>query len=224
MNDLETALESCALSEGAQDCAVVLEVPASAELSDYLSSSDETSRSTHPDLEDEASLGELVASPRPADRRSISFHDSVEIREYSLTFGDHPSCSDSLPLSLDWAYSEEPHFRSIDRSKERDGKYSRPSRLSQDERKQRVYTTSPRNMQQIKEDEMASAVGSLDVIKMKQLIKAPTLVEYEDIFEDLEKDEPIFEEEKECVEAPKPLPGTMEWRRNSFRRQIAFSD
>ena len=30
----------------------------------------------------------------------------VEIREYSITVGDNPSCSSGCPISLDWCYDE----------------------------------------------------------------------------------------------------------------------
>jgi len=39
-----------------------------------------------------------------SDRR-LSFAPRVEVREYDLVIGDHPSC-DLLPLSLGWTYSE----------------------------------------------------------------------------------------------------------------------
>mmetsp|Transcript_12673 Transcript_12673/g.19489 ORF Transcript_12673/g.19489 Transcript_12673/m.19489 type:complete len:204 (-) Transcript_12673:62-673(-) len=37
-------------------------------------------------------------------RRRVSF-SSVEIREYSITVGDHPHCKGGLPMSLDWGYT-----------------------------------------------------------------------------------------------------------------------
>jgi hypothetical protein len=38
-------------------------------------------------------------------RKSIGF-SSVEIREYSLTAGDHPACSKGHAVTLDWTYEE----------------------------------------------------------------------------------------------------------------------
>ena len=32
--------------------------------------------------------------------------DQVEIREYSITVGDNPSCSSGCPISLDWEYDD----------------------------------------------------------------------------------------------------------------------
>jgi hypothetical protein len=39
-------------------------------------------------------------------RRHVHFDGHVSLREYSITIGDHPSCEDALPLTLDWAYVE----------------------------------------------------------------------------------------------------------------------
>lgn len=38
---------------------------------------------------------------------------NVEIREYSLTVGDHPMCEDGLALSLDWSYVPETTVKNI---------------------------------------------------------------------------------------------------------------
>ena len=37
-------------------------------------------------------------------RKSVSFA-KVEVREYTVTIGDHPYCVNGCPLSLDWDYS-----------------------------------------------------------------------------------------------------------------------
>jgi hypothetical protein len=37
------------------------------------------------------------------DRKTVSFA-SIEIRNYSIVFGDHPYCNDGLPLSLGWDF------------------------------------------------------------------------------------------------------------------------
>lgn len=38
-------------------------------------------------------------------RRNVSFN-SVNVREYDRTIGDHPSCRSGPPISLDWSYSK----------------------------------------------------------------------------------------------------------------------
>jgi hypothetical protein len=38
--------------------------------------------------------------------KCVTFAPSVQVREYAVVVGDHPSCQD-LPLSLDWKHTEE---------------------------------------------------------------------------------------------------------------------
>lgn len=45
-------------------------------------------------------------------RKQVSF-SNLEIREYSITVGDHPCCVSGCPLSLDWVY-EKTNTDSID--------------------------------------------------------------------------------------------------------------
>jgi len=40
-------------------------------------------------------------------RKAVTF-DTVTIRTYDVTLGDHPSCSRGLPVSLDWSYEQRP--------------------------------------------------------------------------------------------------------------------
>jgi len=73
-------------------------------------------------------------------RRSVSFAKKVaEVREYSLTVGDHPLCFDGLPLSLDWDHSNVLLFQDIQQSRERTARYEPPKRLSFDERRQKLF-------------------------------------------------------------------------------------
>lgn len=62
----------------------------------------------------------------------------VFVREYNSTKGDHPFCSDSLPVSLDWTYSGD-KFKNIEESRERNSKYVFPRRLSYEDRRRRVF-------------------------------------------------------------------------------------
>jgi len=62
----------------------------------------------------------------------------VFVREYNCTVGDHPMCSDNLPLTLDWSHSGEEQVKSIECSQERQANYRFPRRLSHEERKNRV--------------------------------------------------------------------------------------
>jgi len=45
------------------------------------------------------------ANSRRTHKKKVSF-SNLEIREYSVVFGDHPSCA-NLPLTLGWGHSEE---------------------------------------------------------------------------------------------------------------------
>jgi hypothetical protein len=40
-----------------------------------------------------------------ATRRNIKF-ESVKVREYNVTIGDHPNCYSGAPVQLDWDYDE----------------------------------------------------------------------------------------------------------------------
>jgi len=52
----------------------------------------------------------LIASTssnlRTLHRKTVSFNKFLEIRQHAVTIGDHPSCKDSLPISLDWEHAE----------------------------------------------------------------------------------------------------------------------
>ena len=77
--------------------------------------------------------------------------DSVEVREYSVTVGDHPCCPDSCPLTLEWSWAQESSvpvqiahheaIRFMERSQsltECQGGRRAPRRLSRAERRERV--------------------------------------------------------------------------------------
>jgi hypothetical protein len=63
----------------------------------------------------------------------------IFVREYNSTQGDHPMCSDNLPVSLDWSHSSDIQFKGIDESRERNSKYVFPRRLSYEARRRRVF-------------------------------------------------------------------------------------
>jgi hypothetical protein len=49
-------------------------------------------------------MGQSREQPEPI--KQVRFGEA-RIREYAITVGDHPTCKDGLPLSLDWAHSPE---------------------------------------------------------------------------------------------------------------------
>jgi hypothetical protein len=67
-------------------------------------------------------------------RRKVSFHSCTSVREYRVVIGDHPSCQDALPLSLDWSYEDSTSIPAAERS----ARYSLPIRLTYVERKMRL--------------------------------------------------------------------------------------
>ena len=78
-----------------------------------------------------------AAADEEKQRRRLRFHPEVEVREYCVTVGDHPLCSDSLPLSLDWPHAEA-YSRNLEDSKNRGLYYEPPNRLSLQDRRQRL--------------------------------------------------------------------------------------
>mmetsp|Transcript_15945 Transcript_15945/g.24145 ORF Transcript_15945/g.24145 Transcript_15945/m.24145 type:complete len:175 (-) Transcript_15945:107-631(-) len=73
----------------------------------YLPSSESCSNLpiSHSQIESSALHGQNLIERR-MHRKTVSFNKVLEIRQHSLTIGDHPSCRDSLPISLDWEHSE----------------------------------------------------------------------------------------------------------------------
>ena len=66
---------------------------------------------------------------------------SVEIREYDCTLGDHPLCSDQLPISLDWSHTKgiRKSLNGSSRCPERMSTYVFPRRLTYEDRLRRLY-------------------------------------------------------------------------------------
>ena len=71
------------------------------------------------------------------DKKRVSWK-GLEIRMYNCCKGDHPLCSDNLPLSLDWSYSQNIKVKNIESSRERKSRYTFPKRLSYEDRKKRL--------------------------------------------------------------------------------------
>ena len=74
-------------------------------------------------------------------KRKVLF-GSVFVREYASTVGDHPLCSDSCPLTLDWSYFEimERDLESFE-SKRCLLRHKAPRRLNIDQRRDRIKET-----------------------------------------------------------------------------------
>jgi hypothetical protein len=72
---------------------------------EYQESHNDSPYFDHPcDCDDEDSCCNENQGERSPTRKRVSFAD-VEVRQYSITIGDHPCCVMGCPLSLDWGYS-----------------------------------------------------------------------------------------------------------------------
>jgi hypothetical protein len=76
-----------------------------------------------------------------AQSRRLTFNNQVEVREYSLTLGDHPMCEDSLSLSLDWQHADF-YYKDLAESQQRGMFYKPPPRLSLRERRDRLIAVT----------------------------------------------------------------------------------
>lgn len=127
--------------------------------------------------------------------RGVSFSFSVEVREYSITVGDHPLCYDGLPLSLDWE-SDTPYVRSIEDSRERESHYKPPRRLSFNERRERLFTFNNNNplKEQLKLVERCDQLNLMIEMlhhswSMDTILAPPNVCDIEDDDEESEEDE-----------------------------------
>jgi len=95
----------------------------------------------------ESSLSSSCSSPnlhspdKKQTKRRLTFNSNVQVREYSLTVGNHPCCTGSLALQLDWQYAT-PYHKHISQSKHRETRYKSPPRLSLQDRRDRLYHCS----------------------------------------------------------------------------------
>lgn len=150
-------------------------------------------------------------------RHSVSFHETVHVREHAVTIGDHPSCNDSCPITLDWYHSEEILTLSLDdSSKTREGKYEMPKRLTFNERRKRLVQASAFGSERIQNQELERVIDMLHQSWSEPKILPPPVLE-----EEIKDDD---EEEKETAEDSDEdrLP-VLKWRRVSFRRQQSFN-
>lgn len=168
-------------------------------------------------------------------KRRVSFH-KIEVREYTLTVGDHPLCRDGLPLQLDWTHGPSTEINMIC-SRERDAKYQMPRRLTYEEKRNRLLATTdyqdqrernqalgqviqrmqswwdqhpvlpmPMSLHDIQEEETTTTKTKSSSLSSSSATKSRYMDDY---------DEDIFFE----IEPPKLEEYTIEWRRNKPRRR-----
>jgi hypothetical protein len=150
-------------------------------------------------------------------QRRISF-SQVQIREYAVTIGDHPMCSDGMPLSLDWDYYDE-QTQDIDSSSERLGLYKFPRRLSYEERRDRVCTSVGADF-----GTCCDVTAVIDMLHLSwsqtRILPAPDLYDIEDMDdEDDEADDSVDDDAMPTLEIP-----VIHWKRNHapLRRSQSF--
>jgi hypothetical protein len=85
--------------------------------------------------EDDASSASASSSGKGSVQslKRVSF-STVEVREYSLTVGDHPFCRDGLPITLDWEFNEKCTVIPVPRESRKRNKDGFPRRLDYQER------------------------------------------------------------------------------------------
>ena len=66
-----------------------------------------------PDDSLSSSTASSLSSSSSSSSKSVKFHE-VQVREYAVSIGDNPSCSDGPPISLDWSYNENHNSFSLD--------------------------------------------------------------------------------------------------------------
>lgn len=100
-----------------------------------------------------------LEAPETAKRQTKVRFSTVETRSYALTIGDHPHCTDGLPLSLDWAYNPQAKIESV--PGEEDDAFTchyPPQQLSYFERKVRLLNAGGMLVQEtLQQQEMEKA-------------------------------------------------------------------
>lgn len=159
-------------------------------------------------------------------KRRVSF-SKIEVREYSLTVGDHPLCQDGLPLSLDWDYNAEGTTEiNMSCSRERLEKYQMPPRLSYEEKRGRLIATTDYSDERTRNKELGQVIQRMqswwqqhpvlpmpnlfDIVEEKRSSSHSSSSDDDD-----EEEEKVFE-----IEPPKLEDYyVVEWRRNVPRRR-----
>ena len=153
-------------------------------------------------------------------KRRVSFQ-KIEVREYSLTLGDHPLCRDGLPLQLDWAYGPSTEINMMC-SREREQKYQMPPRLSYEEKRNRLIATTNYRDQR----DRNQALGQV-IQRMQSWWEQHPVLPMPNLYDIQEEDSPSSSHRNDCdhgeetffeIEPPKLEEYVFEWRRNHSRK------
>ena len=144
--------------------------------------------------------------------RRVSFHDQIQVREYSITVGDHPCCVGGLPLTLDWFHAEEFVFWSLEEfCRERKGPYKLPRKLTYERRRERLFGVSAYSEERVRNEEIDMVMNFLQCSwSQHSLLPLP---DFDDL-EDQDDDEDDVKPSKEQV---------FQWKRVMQRSQ-SFMD
>ena len=165
---------------------------------------------------------------RQLPRRRVSFHQ-IEVREYSITVGDHPFCYDGLPLSLDWEHTDEVTIRDINSSRERKSHYRAPRRLSFDERRDRLFNVSSESdgsEQSERKLELSMIIKMLhNSWSMNSILPPPRLydIDEEEREEEREAERRRRKAARKQQQVQQQTDQVIEWKR-VLRRSNAFSE
>jgi hypothetical protein len=143
----------------------------------------------------------MAASPV---KRKVSLSSRVEVREYSMTIGDHPCCNDGLPMTLDWAFSTEFIYRDIEDSRVRSRAYRMPRRMDFEEKRERLFEVGQYTETETHNEEINMVMRMLQHSwSQNHILPAMKFEEIVDI--------DMGEEEEE---KPKPIEPVITWKRN----------
>jgi hypothetical protein len=147
----------------------------------------------------------------PPPKRRISFAKSVQVREHAVTVGDHPFCFDGLPLTLDWEHAEFPVEYDIEISRERLQRYRMPPRLSYVERRERLFTVSDYNENQVRNEEINMVINLLEQSwSQNYILPMPDL-------------SAIVDDDENDADNSQHYEEVMEWKRNMSRHNSQTS-
>jgi len=113
------------------------------------------SESSLDSIEDLSEVSSTTNSSNSRRLRRLTFHPNVQVREYASTVSDHPCCTDSLPISLDWSHAND-YYMDIAHSRDRGLHYVPPPRLTVKQRFSRLAECSV----DLTKDELDALIGS----------------------------------------------------------------
>ena len=116
-------------------------------------------------------------------------HILQHVREYSLCVGDHPMCSDKLPLQLDWQYHDAPCCPLVNNNAilsipTRTAAYMFPRRMSYHEKAQRLQLVSLYTLDIIQSEELELTARRLQEEQAQGEHKEYDLMEWETDYND----------------------------------------